>query len=799
MFVPSVDGDDSTIGSRDSTSLASGFTAPDGGPITAASLVDLTGPDKCRVKMTQGSVSKVCGHVIGMCSRANHAAIVKDPSRRGEPGWYVGVTTRKGVVDGNLEERRFSTEEVRALQTQELQEHAAAIADLGDPTQSPGTSLHVEFNPTVQEAPPPPRASETLTPHIRNSGAGGLNQGGGTAGPDPRPFFADPPRPPADGVGHPPARPFGGEEVPSTPGATGPGGANPPGRKAPPPQASGPPSTPHAHGTGGNGPPPGGAAPSANGGRTGGDPLRGAPRPTARPTSSGGAPGGGTPNPPTRWYGLEQLNTLARVALTTQEECLFLTTAGWEVRWIFNEQDAATRWVAEAMSPPARAPAGPAPPFQAGAQDRRAPFNPLGAPMGLPKVADAGHGAQEQVWFGMELPQHGGRTLARNRYEVAVLKDNGFLVRELFYDFADGAKWREASKGPTGRQAYPLGQHVRKTGPDPSTTLSEIFGVNMNRFDLMDQMLLPANTPKDMAEDYYDCAADVMALPGGYHYGEREDDAEDDTMVAALSAIARGQNRVGIHSRYQALKMNGLRRLKTRDDLPDFIDRVVETYESAEATMVAQFTRKMHAAGHGEESIQDYLQNGLLPRIVRDTYRFYTSFLTALAGYIHKAGPTQIWADSVPKLLLDYHTDKLGLKRQTSFTYRDHVLMAYTYMRNQQRTTFWNDSLSKKAAVLTSSLLNRATLGARNASSTPAPTSDPPAPRCSTCNRAHANVGSPCPSSNLTAAERTSLSTGLNKRQYEKALKRLKKAFADNPDVEHAEAIRVAREAAQQG
>ena len=31
---------------------------------------------------------------------------------------------------------------------------------------------------------------------------------------------------------------------------------------------------------------------------------------------------------------------------------------------------------------------------------------------------------------------------------------------------------------------------------------------------------------------------------------------------------------MGIHSRYQALKMNGLRWLKTRDDLPDFIDRV---------------------------------------------------------------------------------------------------------------------------------------------------------------------------------------------------------------------------------
>ena len=317
----------------------------------------------------------------------------------------------------------------------------------------------------------------------------------------------------------------------------------------------------------------------------------------------------------------------------------------------------------------------------------------------------------------------------------------------------------------------------------------------MHKFDRMDEMLLPAGTPKGVTEDYYDCAADVMALPGGYHYGEREDDVEDDTIMAAMSAIARGQNRVGIHSRYQARLMNGLGKLRTRDDLPDFIERVVEMYESAETTMMNQLSRKMHGAGHDEASIEDYLQNGLLPRLVRDTYRYYSAFLTALAGYVHKAGHTQAWEDTIPKLLLTHHTDKLGQIRRASFTYRDHVLQTYIYMRNQNRSKFWNDTLSKKAAVLTNSLVSRPTSSNKGTAGGDKGGSSAGQDKCATCHRVHTGSGTNCAAKKLTSAERTTLGSGLNKRQYEKALRRLKKALADNPDIEHAEAIRVAREA----
>ena len=127
--------------------------------------------------------------------------------------------------------------------------------------------------------------------------------------------------------------------------------------------------------------------------------------------------------------------------------------------------------------------------------------------------------------------------------------------------------------------------------------------------------------------------------------------------------------------RYNSKGQNGLAQIKGQDDLSEFIENVHDGWKYAKSTMVSQFTRKMHKLGYGKESIDAYLQNGVLIRVVNETYTGYTYyFLTTLAGYASKMGRGEGWANSVAGNLLKLHTKELGLIHTTSASYREMLL-----------------------------------------------------------------------------------------------------------------------------
>ena len=257
-------------------------------------------------------------------------------------------------------------------------------------------------------------------------------------------------------------------------------------------------------------------------------------------------------------------------------------------------------------------------------------------------------------------------------------------------------------------------------------------------------------------------------------------------MAAAMYAMAQGSRQVLLHGRFGTKRNNALSQIKGTTDLPDFIDNVHETYESAEEIMTSQLTRKMFSAGHDQASTDDYLQNGVLPRVIRDTHKYYLQFLTTLTGYVNKAPVGQAWDDTVACTLLKHHAEKLGLIRDTSATYRDLVLRNYTYLREQSRTNFWNEKLSRKAVMQAAVLMTKAPGTTKKAPETAS--SD----KCPTCKRKHSGQ-SPCPTTPLTGPERTALGRDLGQRAYEKALRKLKQLFTNDPNADHGEAIEASR------
>lgn len=520
----------------------------------------------------------------------------------------------------------------------------------------------------------------------------------------------------------------------------------------------------------------------------------------------------------TRWYGVENSTTGDRSVDQDMEAVKFLCSIGWQVRQTFTNSGSASRWTrkeeAETAFIPATATTGPkSPPItttgvRRSTEDRSFSSNRAEPARRGPELGETPQiGMSEPpppvggVFYGMENPTTLHRSVARARSDADYLKDSGYAIRQLFYGEAEARDWARGQD--TRPLARPSGTtsatHQSKVGPDLSNTRQEVFGISIDMHDIMDTMCLPAGTSADGTDGMYDCATDVMALPGGFKTAGREDDEDEGDVAKALMTMASGKQEMSLHMRYNARSQNGLRQIKGPKDLYEFVENVHEAWQQAQSTMNSQITRRMYRAGYGSASISLYLQSGVLPRLITDTYTGYTFFLTTLIGYVNKMEPSEDWKDSVAGNFLSQHERALGMIRTSASCYRDLVLLNYTYMRDQARTSFWNDKLSKKMALVATNSMaqlvaqfknrNRATGGEGNTGGGSG-NSD-----CAICHRKHS--GRPCAAATLNAAMRTRLGTGLSQRQYEKALRHIKSALAENPNMGHEGLVDAARQIAK--
>jgi len=293
--------DDDTVDSQGShSSMGSGFQRD--GPLTFGDLVDLTGSSKCRVLMTGSRGRRVCGNDVGECTRKNHATLTQDATRRAEAGWYVRCPGSGGAKDGDARECMLTTQEALALQQQEIQEQAAALADLGDPDASmcestaqgrevaelvkelqalgqPDGSLGASFQVEFQEEA---ALLDEFVKESKTPGASNVTSGAGT-----------------------------------TDGTTSKAGAN-----------------------------------KSKLSRSGS-------------LKVGASNPGNEPDPvPDTWYGLENTTTGDRIATKNEERARFLSTVGWVVRRLFDNLPAAEAWVALANPrDPVATPSPQAPPL----------------------------------------------------------------------------------------------------------------------------------------------------------------------------------------------------------------------------------------------------------------------------------------------------------------------------------------------------------------------------------------------------------------------------------------------------
>ena len=637
-------------------SFVSGVVA-DGNIVTFRDLVDLTAPTSCRVIMTQRGPRRVCGNRFGACSRNSHNDIAaRDAHRRAPASFYLAYQTRQGGLDG-LFDSSYSAEDAIRMRDSEVEEQVARLRELEG---SAGSSPVVVETVNSEEV-------------LEDSDLQGDSY--------------SPPRTPPSG-----SPDGGGNDSPSMPQE---GGDGPP---------------PNQRGTG-------------QGGGSGSGPPAPAPAPPGPPTPEPG------PSTLPKIYGLVNLTTLSRELEEDFETVKLLIQVGWAVQKVFSSLREATAWklAAKARTPPlgtnsrvisgARNPREgpphqPSPPPPANRVTARAPMgfptsiNTAPTPRSGPGRGVGHPPPEDRVYYGMENPDSMDRVVARARAEADFLRDSGYAIRKLFYDLAPAEEWAEGmdlriKQGPRGQG------HTTRIGPDQSTDKGEVFGVRIDDMEEMDSMCLPVGTPPSEADDMYDTAVDVMALPGGFKSAGPDDDDEQGDMAKAFMSMAMGRRETGLHMRFNATNQNGLRQIKGQADLADFVESVHEAWDHAQDTMRSQVYRRMYRAGHANDMIESYLLNGVMPRIVRDTYQWYSLFLTTLTGHVNRMGTGEAWATSVPGTVLELHSKALMLIRSSSASYREMVLRNYAYMRNQARDNFWNNKLSRKMAIVNASLMSQ--------------------------------------------------------------------------------------------
>jgi hypothetical protein len=699
---------------RDDSSAGSAL--PDAGP-TFGDLVDLTGPERCRVKMSlRGkTISAVCGQLRAECGRRGHRNKTDaGDSHRGVPGFYIRCDAVRsdphGMADGHQDRQIFTRIQAHSLRDGE---------------------------------------ANTLAAHLRQ----GLRQGRPTSPVIPEGNY------PEAGITPGPTAPSTGD--PRRPGFMSPTGTSPPDRA---PQGDDPdldpPATPRRDTPGHRQ-----QEVAPGGGGTSGSPIpvdevpdRPSPAPPEGPGNQASAQ--------LLLFGMEDPDG-ARTLTESLEHRTRLTRRGWIHARTFHTLDYGDRWEARGRTVP---PAPTAP--QASS---------------LPPTRDP----DPTSFYGLIRPT-GERTHVRGEQSATKMEKHGYTVRHVFETEDKAETWvsGESSdltspKPPQGPptqapEAYDRIAAQVRTGVDESTSTDEIFGINYNRTQAMDALALPANTTgKDTRERLYEAATDILALPGIYQKDVDYDDTTTD-LVTALATTMGSKRDNGLNLNYRSKKKNGLSQIVLRSDLFRLVDQVQETGELADQTQRSMFIKVMGDQGYSYDASLLYLQMGVLPRIIRDTYAMYLSLLTTVATKaIADAGGG--WQDGLAYSLVRYHRDKLAMFRLQSPDFRSLIYQNYTYLREAKKKKFYVEGISQQ-------LWDRI----------PEPSYQPVldnGSKCPTCKRAGLHPGvTPCPLLPLSVTCRARCLSGLKHRAAQRAVSRVKAAYDQDPSAEPEEVLAQARE-----
>ena len=350
---------------------------------------------------------------------------------------------------------------------------------------------------------------------------------------------------------------------------------------------------------------------------------------------------------------------------------------------------------------------------------------------------------------------------------------------------------REDTSGGDGQRTI-LTEMLEKTsryavGPDSSTGTSLIFGVDPADVDKMDELLLPPTIVTTKAKrELYATVMDVPSLPGNYRMTDDDESSPFDVL-----AVAFGGDRATPIRDWRKGTHTNLLRVKSHRELLQTARDVEKIYRRHRKAQEQQMRGYLQGCGLASEVTELYVQSGLLPRLVHDSYRFYLGMLETMRQAQWETQATT-WTDSYVDKMIRHHGMELSQIRKTAPSYRMHVLETYVYLRNANKASYHDPSFTHS---LMYSLANRGGIsgGTTDAGATPGGGASE---RCKHCRRIGTHTGtekSNCTLKALSSTKAQKAVAGLDKAQARAVGRKVQDLLAADGAADHDAVIDKAR------
>ena len=318
--------------------------------------------------------------------------------------------------------------------------------------------------------------------------------------------------------------------------------------------------------------------------------------------------------------------------------------------------------------------------------------------------------------------------------------------------------------------------------PDPSVGTEKIYDTDPADEKTMDDLLLPPDlTERESKQEFFELAMDVTSLPGGYRTTDDDDFGNADVLMKAF-----GRSRYGQYRNWRRPTHNALAKITSREELFSTVRDVETTVKHHRQAQGERIRKFMYGCHHEADYIDLYLQVGMLPKLVEQTYTFYLGLLNFLRSTVYEATQDQ-WRDSYAHRVIKHHALELGQIRSTASDYRSHLLRTYVYLRNAHKEKYQDSSFTRSLFFSTMVKEGKAKEEGTGASD---------ANRCRHCRRVGTHAGTEkadCPLKFMTPTAAQKAVASLNKSQAKKVMKSVAEAVKNDPNCDVAATVATAR------
>ena len=234
---------------------------------------------------------------------------------------------------------------------------------------------------------------------------------------------------------------------------------------------------------------------------------------------------------------------------------------------------------------------------------------------------------------------------------------------------------------------------------------TSVYGVPIVDQEI-DKFLGPDDASTKEMEALFNAAPDVTSLAGTFY--DPKISQSDDPIDMATRLVTAFTNTT-LSSRapriseptYKSPSKNVMARVTNEEEFHEYAASIAKCEEPVFDSMDTVVTEFMLLVHFSMDAIRDYLYGyGLLPKISRDTFRFFRALILRVQTLVHATDTRGTgWHESLAQQMFDHHAEKLYELRSYASSRKKLLLKTYIYLREAYKLDFYCMKLSEKQSV----------------------------------------------------------------------------------------------------